>query len=107
MTEVLHINEDDFQDRVLNSKQPVLVDFWAPWCAPCKAIAPILEDVAKIYADKISITKIDIEQNNKIAIQYGIRSIPTLLIFKDGKVEVTKIGALSKSQLEKIIDSVI
>lgn len=96
-----------FEQQVLQSKTPVLVDFWAEWCNPCKMIAPILEEVAQEYAGKIIIAKLNVDENNQTAVKYGVRGIPTLMLFKDGNVEATKVGALSKAQLTAFIDSVI
>jgi thioredoxin 1 len=90
---------------VLDSGTPVLVDYWAEWCGPCKMIAPILEEVAKEYGDKLRVAKLNIDENPKTPGEYGIRGIPTLILFKGGNVEATKIGALSKSQLTAFIDS--
>ncbi len=104
MTEVLHTNDSSFNEEVLNSELPVLVDFWAPWCAPCKAIAPLLDEVAQSYNGKIKVVKVDIEQNNQVAMKFGIRSIPSLMIFKGGNIEATQIGGVSKAQLEQFID---
>ncbi len=104
---VLHIGDADFQEQVLQSPIPVLVDFWATWCGPCQAIAPTLEEIADDYEGKIKVVKIDIDQNPDTAAQYNVRSIPTLLIFKNGNVEASKIGLQSKSQLAAFIDSTI
>lgn len=101
------VTDDNFDAEVLKSDKPVLVDYWAEWCAPCKAIAPVLDDIAPEYADKVKITKMNIDENPATPSKFGIRSIPTLMIFKDGKVESTQMGALSKSQLAKFLDSVI
>ena len=104
---VLHIGDADFQKEVLQSSIPVLVDFWATWCGPCQALAPTLEEIADDYQGKIKVVKIDIDQNPESAAQYNVRSIPTLLIFKNGNVEDSKIGLQSKSQLATFIDSTI
>lgn len=104
---VLHIGDAEFQQQVLQSPIPVLVDFWATWCGPCQALAPTLEEIADDYDGKIKVVKIDIDQNPDTAAQYNVRSIPTLLIFKNGNVEATKIGLQSKSQLAAFIDSII
>ncbi len=100
-----HVTDDNFAAEVLQSAQPVLVDYWAEWCGPCKAIAPILDEVAKEYAGKLKVAKLNIDDNQKTPSQYGIRGIPTLMIFKGGNVEATKVGALTKSQLNAFIDS--
>jgi len=108
MSENIHaVTDDSFEEEVLNSDQPVLVDYWAEWCGPCKMIAPILEEIANEYGDKIKITKLNIDENQNTPPKYGIRGIPTLMIFKDGTVEATKVGAVSKSQLAAFIDSTI
>ena len=104
---VLHIGDADFQQEVLQSSIPVLVDFWATWCGPCQALAPTLDEIADDYQGKIKVVKIDIDQNPDSAAQYNVRSIPTLLIFKNGNVEASKIGLQSKSQLAAFIDSTI
>jgi thioredoxin 1 len=102
---ILHVTDATFKAEVLDSSTPVLVDYWAEWCGPCKMIAPILEEVAKEYGGKLRIAKLNIDENPKTPGEYGIRGIPTLILFKGGNVEATKIGALSKSQLTAFIDS--
>ncbi|MGR6034244.1 MAG: thioredoxin TrxA [Candidatus Nitrosoglobus sp.] len=99
------ITDTTFEEEVLKSEQPVLVDYWAEWCGPCKAIAPILEEIAKEYEGKIKICKLNIDENPSTPPRYGIRGIPTLMLFKDGNVKATKVGALSKSQLTTLIDN--
>ena len=106
MSEHIHyITDDTFEAEVLQSPQPVLVDYWAEWCGPCKMIAPILDDVSKEYAGKLKVAKVNIDDNQATPAKFGIRGIPTLMIFKNGNVEATKVGALSKSQLAAFIDS--
>ena len=106
MSEHIHyVTDDTFEAEVLKSEQPVLVDYWAEWCGPCKMIAPILDEIAKEYAGKLKVTKVNIDDNQATPAKFGIRGIPTLMIFKNGNVEATKVGALSKSQLAAFIDS--
>ena len=106
MSEHIHyVTDDNFATEVLQSQQPVLVDYWAEWCGPCKMIAPILDEIAKEYAGKLKVTKLNIDDNQKTPAQYGIRGIPTLMLFKGGNIEATKVGALSKSQLTAFLDS--
>ncbi len=102
---VLHVTDADFNETVIKSDNPVLVDYWAEWCGPCKMIAPVLDEIATEYADKISVTKLNIDDNPKTPQLFGVRGIPTLMIFKNGEVEATKVGALSKSQLTEFIDT--
>lgn len=103
--QIVYISDDAFEEEVLKSDQPVLVDYWAEWCGPCKMIAPILEEIAGEYVGKLKIAKLNIDENPGTPPKYGIRGIPTLMIFKGGNVEATKVGALSKSQLTAFIDS--
>ena len=98
-------NASDFSDKILKSDKPVLVDFWAPWCGPCKMIAPILDDLSSEYNGKLQIAKMNVDENSETPAKYGIRGIPTLMLFKNGAVVATKVGALSKSQLAAFIDS--
>ena len=100
-------NKDDFQNEVINNEVPVLVDFWAEWCGPCKQLAPIVEEASNEFKDKIKVCKIDVDVNRDIAAEYGIRSIPTLMIFENGTLVGTEIGALTKLQLEEFIRSKI
>ena len=100
-----HVTDASFEQEVLQSQTPVLVDYWADWCGPCKSIATILDEVAKEYSSKLKIVKMDTDKNTDIPVKYGVRGIPTLMLFKNGNVEATKVGALSKSQLAAFIDS--
>lgn len=104
---IVHVSDASFTDEVLNAKIPVLVDFWAAWCGPCKMIAPILDDLASQYEGKIKIAKMDVDANKETPGKFNIRGIPTLIIFKNGNVESTKVGALSRAQLTDFIDSVV
>lgn len=102
---ILHLNDDDFEEKVLKAGGPVLVDYWAEWCGPCKMIAPVLEEIANDYDGRLTIAKINIDDNPSTPQRYGVRGIPTLMLFKNGEVEATKVGALSKSQLAAFLDS--
>ncbi|MGD8587829.1 MAG: thioredoxin TrxA [Chromatiales bacterium] len=103
--QILHVTDDSFESDVLKSNQPVLIDYWAEWCGPCKMIAPVLDEIATEYAGKLKVAKLNIDDNPNTPPRYGIRGIPTLMLFKDGEVEATKVGAVSKSQLVAFIDS--
>lgn len=100
-----HVTDDSFEQDVLKADGPVLVDYWAEWCGPCKMIAPILEEVAKEYDGRLTVVKLNIDQNEQTPPKYGIRGIPTLMLFQGGEVKATKVGALAKSQLTQFIDS--
>lgn len=103
--EIVHTSDAAFGDDVLNSDKPVLVDYWAEWCGPCKMIAPVLDEIAGEYKGRVKVAKLNIDDNPNTPPRYGIRGIPTLMLFKDGEVEATKVGAVSKSQLTAFIDS--
>jgi len=105
VSNIVHVSDDSFETDVIKSEIPVLVDYWADWCGPCKMIAPILEEIAGQYAGKLKITKLNIDENPSTPPKYGIRGIPTLMLFKGGEVEATKVGAMSKSQLTAFLDS--
>ena len=102
---IVYTSDDGFDADVLGADKPVLVDYWAEWCGPCKMIAPILNEIADEYSDRLKICKLNIDANQATPPKYGIRGIPTLMLFKNGEVEATKVGALSKSQLQAFIDS--
>jgi thioredoxin 1 len=104
-TQIKHVTDDTFGLEVLESDLPVLVDYWAEWCGPCKSIAPILEQVAKEYDGRLRIAKINVDENQQVPAKFGIRGIPTLMLFKNGNLEATRVGALSKSQLTAFLDS--
>jgi thioredoxin 1 len=104
---IVHISDTSFNQDVLEADGPVLVDFWAEWCGPCKMIAPVLEELADDYEGRLKVCKLDIDANTQTAPKFGIRGIPTLIVFNNGEVVGTKVGALSKSQLSAFIDSVI
>ncbi|KQW56993.1 thioredoxin TrxA [Variovorax sp. Root411] len=101
---IKHISDSSFEADVLKSSQPVLVDYWAEWCGPCKMIAPILDEVSATYEGKLKITKLNVDENRDIPAKFGIRGIPTLMLFKDGQLAATKVGAMSKAQLTAFID---
>jgi thioredoxin 1 len=100
-----HVSDDTFENEVLQCATPVLVDYWAEWCGPCKTIAPILDEVAQEYSGRLKVAKLNIDENQSTPPRYGIRGIPTLMLFKNGNMEAMKVGALSKSQLTAFIDS--
>jgi|TARA_B100000989_G_scaffold298117_1_gene286175 thioredoxin 1 len=102
---VVHTTDDSFEQDVLASDQPVLVDFWAEWCGPCKMVAPILDEIADEYVGKLKVVKLDIDSNPAMPRRFGVRGIPTLMVYKAGEVEATKVGAVTKSQLAAFIDS--
>lgn len=102
---VLHVTDGEFNETVLKASGPVLVDYWAEWCGPCRMIAPVLDEIAKEYAGRLAVVKLNIDENPQTPQHYGVRGIPTLMLFKDGEVEATKVGALTKSQLADFIDN--
>jgi len=102
--QIVHVQDDSFETEVLQSATPVLVDYWAEWCGPCKMIAPVLDEIAAEYGSRLKIAKLNIDDNPETPPKFGIRGIPTLMLFKGGEVEATKVGAVSKSQLTAFID---
>ncbi len=102
---VLHVSDSEFNETVIKAAGPVLVDYWAEWCGPCKMIAPVLDEIAKDYSGKLTVVKLNIDENPETPQRYGVRGIPTLMLFKGGEVEATKVGSLSKSQLAAFLDS--
>lgn len=105
--QIKNVSDASFDADVIQSSQPVLVDYWAAWCGPCKMIAPILEEVASEYAGRLTVAKLNVDENQDTATKYGIRGIPTLMLFKDGQAAATKVGALSKSQLTAFLDGAL
>ena len=101
---IKHISDASFESDVLQAAKPVLVDYWAEWCGPCKMIAPILDEVSETYKDKLQIAKMNVDENRDIPAKFGIRGIPTLMLFKDGQLAATKVGAMSKAQLTQFLD---
>jgi thioredoxin 1 len=101
---IVHISDESFEEEVLKSERPVLIDYWAEWCGPCKMIAPVLDEIATEYSDRLKVVKLNIDDNPQTPPKYGIRGIPTLMVFKNGQVEATKVGAVSKAQLTAFLD---
>ena len=104
---VTHVGDADFDAAVLQSGEPVLVDFWAEWCGPCKMISPVLDELAETYGGKLKVAKVNVDENRATAIKYHVRSIPMLLLFKDGQIQATQVGAVGKSQLVQMIDKAL
>ncbi|MGQ0794082.1 MAG: thioredoxin [Deltaproteobacteria bacterium] len=105
--EIIEIQDSTFEAEVLKSETPVLVDFWAPWCGPCRALAPVVDEIATSYSGRVKVGKVNVDQNQQITTKFGIRSIPTLIVFKDGKAQHQVVGAVPKSEIEKLILKVI
>ncbi len=102
---VIHVGDADFETQVLQSDQPVLVDFWAEWCGPCKMIGPIIDELADNYAGRVKVVKVNVDHARQTAAKFGVRGIPTLLMFKDGQVQATQVGAIGKAQIAQLIDN--
>ncbi len=102
---LVHVTDASFENDVLNSEVPALVDFWASWCGPCKMIAPIIDEISEEYGDRLRVCKMDVDSNPETAVKFNVRGIPTLLIFKNGNIEATKVGAISKAQLVEFVDN--
>jgi len=105
--QIVHVTDASFEDEVLKSRLPVLVDYWAEWCGPCKMIAPVLDEIAREYAGRLKVCKMDVDANGETPARYSVRGIPTLMIFMNGNAEATKVGAVSRSQLGSFIDAAI
>lgn len=101
---IINVTDSDFDEKVLKAEGPVLIDYWAEWCGPCKMIAPLIKEVADEYAGKLTVVKMDIDSNRKTPMEYSIRGIPTMMIFKDGQVQATKVGAVSKGMLTSFVE---
>lgn len=102
---VIHVGDADFEAKVLQSDQPVLVDFWAEWCGPCKMIGPIIDELADSYAGRVKVVKVNVDHARQTAAKFGVRGIPTLLVFKDGQVQATQVGAIGKAQITQLIEN--
>ena len=107
MSTPIHVTDVEFKEKILNSEIPVVVDFWAEWCGPCRMVAPILDDLAKEYDGKITVAKVNVDENPNSAMEYGVRGIPTMLFFKDGEIKETLVGARPKANIESVISSIV
>ena len=107
MSAVVEVNDVDFDKEVLQSEVPVLVDFWAPWCGPCKAIAPVVEELASEYGEKLKVVKINVDENKEAAMKYNVRGIPNLILFKDGEAQNQIVGAVAKQELAKAVEQLV
>jgi len=104
---IVELNDSSFESEVINSEKPVLVDFWAPWCGPCRALAPVIEEISTDFVDKLKVGKVNVDDNPEISMKFGIRSIPTLMVFKDGEVQEQIIGAVPKSEIERALEKIV
>lgn len=104
---IVELNDSSFDAEVISSDKPVLVDFWAPWCGPCKALGPVIDEISNDFVDKVKVGKVNVDENPEISMKFGIRSIPTLIVFKDGEVQDQIIGAVPKSEIEKALEKVV
>ena len=104
---IVQLDDASFESEVISSDKPVLVDFWAPWCGPCKALAPVIDEISDEYVDKLKVGKVNVDENPEISMKFGIRSIPTLMVFKDGEVQDQIIGAVPKSEIENALQKVV
>ena len=105
--EIVELNDSSFENEVINSEKPVLVDFWAPWCGPCRALAPVIIEISNDFVDKVKVGKLNVDDNPEISMKFGIRSIPTLMVFKNGEVQEQIIGAVPKSEIERALEKVV